>query len=191
MNDPCPESILHALQACHDGSPAQVLSSRGWSDIREHTIGLAFALADLGQVAISERVSAAFEDLDRLLNDAVRTPEHPIRRQSRIANLIATLNAIKRFLWRHPVKAVVPPREEWSPPDGFVGTKKIIHEARFQKHGKNPPRSTIDVWRKAARSRNEPIQEVHDPATRELYLREEWVMDQISKWSPRKRNNRT
>jgi len=80
-----------------------------------------------------------------------------------------------------------PAAHEWQPRSGFVGTKTICNDRRFQKDGKNPPRTTIDVWITAARNHDTPPETDYDPATNELYLPESWVFDQIYRWSPRRR----
>lgn len=80
---------------------------------------------------------------------------------------------------------------DWSPPAGFVGTKTIMMDARFRKKGKNPPRTTIDVWLKAARDRGESVQRHSAPDTRELFLPEKWVMKRIRSWNPRPLKNGT
>lgn len=77
------------------------------------------------------------------------------------------------------------PRQEWQAPSGFVGTKEICHDERFQKDGKNPPRTTIDAWRNKPGKAGAP-QTHKAPDTGEVYLSEKWVQDQISHWNPRK-----
>ncbi|NLX21651.1 MAG: hypothetical protein GXY55_08255 [Phycisphaerae bacterium] len=76
-----------------------------------------------------------------------------------------------------PGKSAMSP---WIPPPGYVGVKTICNDARFRKNEKNPPRTTIDVWLKSDKL------VVHkDPATQEVHVPESWILDRISRWTPR------
>lgn len=75
-----------------------------------------------------------------------------------------------------------PAPSAWVPPPGFVGTKAITSSERFRKDGKNPPRTTIDHWITRA---GDTLKREMDPATREVYLPETWVLEQIRTWNPR------
>lgn len=79
----------------------------------------------------------------------------------------------------------------WEPPDGFVGTKTITSDPRFRKHGKNPPRTTIDQWYQDAVKRGEPPERHYAPDSREVYLPLRWVTERIASWHPRQRKPRT
>lgn len=83
-----------------------------------------------------------------------------------------------------PAPAAAEP-EAWSPPEGFVGTKTITSHSRFRKHGKNPPRTTIDGWIAAAKQRGEAPERHYAQGSGELFLREDWVMNRIASWNPR------
>jgi len=76
----------------------------------------------------------------------------------------------------------------WEPPPGYVGTKTIMHDPRFKKLGKNPPRSTIQRWGERSEKEGEPVKIERAPDTHECYYPQQWVMDQVERWNPRKRN---
>ncbi|MEK6676766.1 MAG: hypothetical protein AABZ47_14075 [Planctomycetota bacterium] len=83
----------------------------------------------------------------------------------------------------HPAKEPVAP---WNPPLGYVGRKTICSDPRFQKGGKNPPASTIDVWVKAAERKENPVKIERAPDSGENHYPESWIMEQIATWYPRK-----
>lgn len=75
---------------------------------------------------------------------------------------------------------------EWTPPSGTVGTKEIMASPRFQKSGKNPPRSTIQEWQN-----NSPPASVHSATdTGESFFPEDWVFERIADWHPRNKRRR-
>mgnify|MGYP001562712133 FL=1 len=76
-------------------------------------------------------------------------------------------------------------RAEWSPPDGYVGRKTVCADLRFKKKGKNPSPTTIDGWVKSAKNNGQPIDIEKDPANRENYYPEDWIMERIHTWNPR------
>jgi len=84
-----------------------------------------------------------------------------------------------------PAAGETTPKAAWQPPPGYVGVKTVCNDPRFQKNGKNPPRSTIDGWIDAAARRRERITKVCAPDTREVHLPEEWVHERIREWNPR------
>lgn len=73
----------------------------------------------------------------------------------------------------------------WQPPPGYIGVKTICTDARFRKSGKNPPRSTIDVWIRAAERNKCKPRIVRAPDSQEVHLPEDWVLEQIKRWNPR------
>ncbi|MEK6674017.1 MAG: hypothetical protein AABZ47_00010 [Planctomycetota bacterium] len=77
-------------------------------------------------------------------------------------------------------------RHEWNPRPGYVGRKAICTHERFKKQGKNPSATTIDGWVKSAKSHGALIQIEKDPANHENYYAEEWIMERIGTWNPRK-----
>lgn len=74
---------------------------------------------------------------------------------------------------------------EWTPPPGYVGRKTICRDQRFQKNGKNPPATTIDVWVRSSESAGTAVRIEVDPANRENYYPKDWVMQRIARWNPR------
>lgn len=74
--------------------------------------------------------------------------------------------------------------QRWTPSPGYVGMKEIQTHLRFQKDGTNPSRSTMQDW----------LLKPHDqevaPDTKEIYVREDWINEQINQWSPRSNRNR-
>ena len=68
----------------------------------------------------------------------------------------------------------------WSAPTGYVGVKTICTHVRFQKSGKNPPRTTIQAWEKS----NPTVRDA-SPDSRETFLPESWVFERIAEWNPR------
>jgi hypothetical protein len=69
----------------------------------------------------------------------------------------------------------------WKPKPGYVGTKTICsNDGRYQKHGKNPPRTTLQQWQ----DRDTPDID-RDPASGQVYYPESWVLQCISTWNPR------
>lgn len=83
-------------------------------------------------------------------------------------------------------QAVTGPRQRWEPPEGFVGRKTICSDPRFQKDGKNPPPTTIDVWVKAAERSNKSVEIVKAPDSGENHYPEDWILDRIANhWHPR------
>lgn len=79
----------------------------------------------------------------------------------------------------HPSKGLA----RWRPPPGYVGTKEIGIDNRFKKDGKNPPRTTIDVWLK-----KHPTTKIPAPDSREIHISETWVLERIAGWNPRSEN---
>lgn len=107
-------------------------------------------------------------------------------RKQRVSLNVA-LDAVRGEL----VKSPIPPPDvadktnvnaPWSPPAGYVGSKTIEHDERFRKNGKNPPRTTLQLWQ----NRSRDLKMVQDPASNENYYPEEWVREQIKLWHPRR-----
>lgn len=73
----------------------------------------------------------------------------------------------------------------WEPSPGFVGVKTIMYDERFQKKGKNPPRTTIDAWIKSAARAGNPIRKEMAADSQEVHIPENWVHEQIRGWNPR------
>jgi hypothetical protein len=74
---------------------------------------------------------------------------------------------------------------QWTPRASYVGRKTICTATRFQKQGKNPVATTIDGWVKSAKRKGTPIDIDSDPANRENYYPEAWIMERIGTWNPR------
>lgn len=69
----------------------------------------------------------------------------------------------------------------WTPPPGFVGVKRILHDATYRKEGKNPSRSTIQQWER----KEQPPKRERDPQSGEIYFPKDWVDKHWKKWKPR------
>lgn len=82
-------------------------------------------------------------------------------------------------------RPVQPPPPQWRPPEGYVGAKQISTAPRFQKKGKNPPRTTLQEWEKRSSKSKSPIHVVKAPDSNECYYPEAWVHEQIQQWNPR------
>lgn len=74
------------------------------------------------------------------------------------------------------------PLKAWAPPVGYVGVNTIMTHERFQKRGKNPPRTTIQTWQR----RSDAPKPVKAPDNNEVHLPEVWIMQQIATWNPQR-----
>ncbi len=74
----------------------------------------------------------------------------------------------------------------WQPPEGYVGAKDILLDARFKKGGKNPPRSTLQDWERRSKKSKSPVRVEKAPDTKECYYPEAWIFEQIRAWNPRR-----
>jgi hypothetical protein len=81
-----------------------------------------------------------------------------------------------------------PSNRSWEPPPGFVGMTNIMFDMRFKKNGKNPPRTTIQVWTDKARKSGALVvgeTYIKAPDNKMVYVPESWVTGQIALWNPR------
>ena len=75
--------------------------------------------------------------------------------------------------------------------DGFVAVSVVMNDARFAKDGKNPTRSTIQVWENKAKREGDASFEARPaPDTGEAFFPKDWVLVQIEHWHPRKAHHK-
>jgi hypothetical protein len=97
----------------------------------------------------------------------------------------AILGEVRHDLEGSRTTPEAPALRKWQPKAGYIGVKTICTDARFRKNGKNPPRSTIEVWMKRAQRIRKPVKVVKAPDSGEVHLPEVWVLKQVKRWNPR------
>lgn len=99
MREPLPEHIRRTLEACRQNSAREVLSSRGWTKLREHCGELTVELDALGRRPIAQRVDRDYTRLHAQLREATAagwTGNHLLLADA-VAELASTLTALHRF----------------------------------------------------------------------------------------------
>lgn len=79
------------------------------------------------------------------------------------------------------------PSPSWEPPPGMVSVADIMYDSQWAKHGKNPPRQTIQRWEES----HPPSTREKDPATQTVYVPEDWARKRHRAWSPRLKDKPT
>lgn len=99
MREPLPEDVRQTLDACRRDPACDVLSSRGWADLREHCGDLAVELDALGRRTIAHRVDRDYERLHAQLREAtsVGWAGNRLLLADAIEELASTLAVIQRF----------------------------------------------------------------------------------------------
>lgn len=99
MREPCPEQVRRTLEACRQNSARDVLSSRGWAQLREHCGELAVELDALGHRTIAQRVDRDYARLHEQLRSATAAGWTPNRLllEDAIEEFASTLAALQRF----------------------------------------------------------------------------------------------
>lgn len=99
MRDPWPEHIRRMLDACRQNPARDVLSSRGWAELREHCGELTVGLDALGHRPIAQRVDRDYARLHAQLREATAAGWAPNRLllEDAAEELASTLAAIQRF----------------------------------------------------------------------------------------------
>ena len=99
MREPFPEHIRQTLEACRQKPACDVLSSRGWAELREHCAELAVELDALGRRTIAQRVDRDYARLHAQLREATAAgwAGNRLLLTDAIEELASTLAAIQRF----------------------------------------------------------------------------------------------
>lgn len=99
MREPLPEHIRRTLEACRQNPARDVLSSRGWAQLREHCGELTVELDALGRRSIAQRVDRDYARLHAQLRDATTAvpAADGLLLADAIEELASTLAAIQRF----------------------------------------------------------------------------------------------
>jgi hypothetical protein len=70
MREPYPEHVRRTLEACRQNPARDVLSSRGWAELRDHCGELAVKLDTLGYHPIAQRVDRDYARLHEQVREA-------------------------------------------------------------------------------------------------------------------------
>jgi hypothetical protein len=107
MREPFPEHVRRTLEACRQDPARDVLSSRGWAQLREHCGDLAVELDALGRRTIAQRVDRDYTRLHGQLREATTgasAATHLLLADA-VEELASTLAAIQRFRARASIPA--------------------------------------------------------------------------------------
>lgn len=110
MREPYPEQVRRALEACRQNPARDVLSSRGWTKLREHCGELTVELDTLGHRPIAQRVDRDYARLHAQLRDATAAGWTPNRLllEDAAEELASTLAALHRFHAKIVAGRIVP-----------------------------------------------------------------------------------
>jgi hypothetical protein len=99
MRDPYSEHVRCTLEACRQDLARDVLSSRGWAQLREHCGELAVELDALGRGPIAQRVDRDYARLHGQLREATTgaPAADGLLLADAVEELASTLAAIQRF----------------------------------------------------------------------------------------------
>lgn len=99
MREPYPVHIRCTIEACRQNPARDVLSSRGWAQLREHCSELAVELDALGRHTIAQRVDRDYARVHEQLREATNpaTTATSLLRTDAIVELATTLATIQRF----------------------------------------------------------------------------------------------
>ncbi len=99
MREPLPEHVRRTLEVCRQNPARDVLSSRGWAQLREHCGELAVELDVLGHRTIAQHVDRDYARLHAQLRDATAAGWTPNRLllEDAVEELASTLAALHRF----------------------------------------------------------------------------------------------
>lgn len=137
MREPWPEHVRRTLEACRQNPARDVLSSRGWAQLREHCGELAVELDALGRSTIAQRVDRDYARLHTQLREATAAGWTPNRLLLADATeeLASTLAALHRF---HAVIVATRTVIAANPADGSTAEPAAIAADLDQAGGPEP-----------------------------------------------------
>lgn len=110
MREPWPEQVRRTLEACRHDPARDVLSSRGWAQLRAHCGELAVELDALGYRTAAQRVDRDYARLHEQLRSATGAgwTQNRLLLEDAAEELAGTLAALHRFRSRIEVARAVP-----------------------------------------------------------------------------------
>lgn len=107
MREPYPEHVRRTLDVCRQNLARDVLSSRGWAQLREHCGELAIDLDALGRGTIAQRVDRDYARLHGQLREAITAAPAAagLLLADAVEELASTLAALHRFHARASIPA--------------------------------------------------------------------------------------
>lgn len=107
MREPFPEHVRRTLEACRQNPARDVLSSRGWAELREHCGEVTVELDPLGHHPIAQRVDRDYARLHAQLREATTAAPAAdgLLLADAVEELASTLAALQRFRARASMPA--------------------------------------------------------------------------------------
>ena len=100
--------------------------------------------------------------------------------ETKLRELAYRLQAYKDFFvdpaTPEQAKVLLSDKVGWQPPAGYIGSKTVVHDHRV-------PRPTLQGWQNKYHPKVE-----RDPQSQEVYYPEEWIIQRLKNYTPRRRN---